>query len=171
MSLKSQDILVALKLALTGGWSGSFAALAGELGLSASEVHAAMRRLEEARLLEPAGKRIRRTALREFLVHGLPYVFAARTKEMTRGVPTAWAAPALAGAVVSSDPLPPVWPDPAGSVQGLAVKPLYASGPQAAANDEKLYALLAAVDALRLGRARERAAAEKKLDELLPDHG
>ena len=80
--LKAQDILVALKLALMDGWKGSYAALAGELGLSASEVHAAMRRLEEARLLESEEKRIRRSALRSFLVHGLPYALAARTKEV-----------------------------------------------------------------------------------------
>jgi len=52
-------------------------------------VHAAVRRLEEARLMEPAEKRIRRTALRSLLVHGVPYVFAARAGEMTRGTPTA----------------------------------------------------------------------------------
>lgn len=171
MSLKAQDILVALKLALRGGWSGSYAALAAELGLSASEVHAAVRRLEEARLMEPAEKRIRRTALRSLLVHGVPYVFAARAGEMTRGTPTAWAAPTFVGEGVSTDPLPPVWPDPQGRTQGVAVEPIYASSPLAAAKDATLYAVLAAVDALRLGRARERAAAVAKLEELLPSHG
>jgi len=67
--------------------------------------------------------------------------------------------------------LPPVWPDPQGRTQGVAVEPIYASGPLAAAKDAALYAVLAAVDALRLGRARERAAAVAKLEELLPSHG
>jgi hypothetical protein len=61
-----------------------------------------------------------------------------------------------------------VWPDPEGEIQGLAVKPLYSSAPRAAKKNEKLYALLAAVDALRIGRAREREAAEKKIAEFIP---
>lgn len=64
-----------------------------------------------------------------------------------------------------------MWPDPQGRVRGLAVAPLYASSPEAAQKDDKLYALLAAVDALRLGRARERAAALRKIDGLLSAHG
>lgn len=49
---KAQDILVALKLTVRGGLAGSYAAFADELGMSASEVHAAVRRLDDARLLE-----------------------------------------------------------------------------------------------------------------------
>jgi hypothetical protein len=167
--LKPQDILVALRLALADGFLGSYAALAEELGISASEAHAAMRRLEEARLLDPAEKRIHRSLLRNFLIHGVPHAFAVRAEGMTRGTPTAWAAPVFAGEFVSGDQPPPVWPDPEGQMQGLAVKPLYSSAPHAAKKNEQLYALLAAVDALRSGRARERAAAEKKIAESIPD--
>jgi DNA-binding Lrp family transcriptional regulator len=167
MPLKAQDVLVALKLSLLDGWPSSYAALAEELGLSASEAHAAVRRLEEARLVEPTEKRVRRAILRNFLLHGVPYAFAARSGGMTRGIPTAWAAPAFVNEFVSGNQLPPVWPDSESNIQGLAVKPLYPSAPHAAKKDEKLYALLAAVDALRIGRARERAAAEKKIDEML----
>lgn len=163
--------MVALKLASEGGWDRPYAALAEELGLSASEVHAAVRRLGEARLLEPEGKKVRLAALRNFLVHGVPYSFPARSKEVTRGLPTGWAAPVMSGKVLSGDQLPPVWPDPEGEVQGVAVRPLYASVPKAARRDPKLYALLALVDALRLGRARERAIAERQLGELLLSHG
>lgn len=169
MPLKAQDVLVALRLALTEGFSNSYAALAEELGMSASEAHAAMRRLEDARLLDPAERHIRRSVLRNFLIHGVPYAFAVRVEGMTRGIPTAWAAPVFAGEFVSGDQLPPVWPDPEGQVQGLAVKPLYPSAPHAAKKNDKLYSLLAAVDALRIGRARERAAAERKIAEFIPD--
>jgi DNA-binding Lrp family transcriptional regulator len=171
MDLRPQDVLVALKLASNNGWSGSYAALAEELGLSASEVHSATRRLAEARLLDVEGKKVRLVALRNFLVHGVPYVFPARSREVTRGLPTAWAAPVMAGKLVAGDQLPPVWPDPEGQVQGVSVRPLYASAAKAARRDSKLYALLAIVDALRLGRARERAMAESQLGELLPSHG
>lgn len=169
MPLKGQDILVALKLVVRGGLAGPYAALAQELEMSASEVHSAVRRLEDARLLDPENKQVRGLLLRNLLVHGVPFVFPARAREVTRGTPTAWAAPAFVGTVVAGDQLPPVWPDSESNVQGLAVEPLYPSAPHAAKKDEKLYALLAAVDALRIGRARERAAAEKKINDLIPD--
>jgi DNA-binding Lrp family transcriptional regulator len=160
---------VALKLALDAS-DLSYAELGKSLGMSASEVHAAVRRLIEARLLDPETKRVRVEALRNFLVHGVPYVFPASLKALTRGMPTAWAAPVMADKINSSDQLPPVWPDPDGRVQGAAVKPLYASVPGTAQRDPELYHLLALVDALRIGRARERALAEKELGERLNRH-
>lgn len=166
MVTKPQDIVVALKLAMRGVEL-SYADLAKELGLSASEVHAAVRRLKDARLLDPETKRVRLDAFRNFLVHGVPYAFPVGPKQLTRGMPTAWAAPALADKINSTDQMPPVWPDPDGPVQGSAIKPLYASVPDAARRDPELYALLALVDALRIGRARERSLAEKEIGERL----
>ena len=55
-------------------------------------------------------------------------------------------------------------------MQGVAVEPLYSSVPGAAQRDPELYYLLALVDALRMGRARERAFAEKELAERLNPH-
>jgi len=169
MITKPQDVVVALKLAL-GRDDMSYAALGRDLGLSASEVHAAVRRLAEARLLDPETKRVRLEAFRNFLVHGVPYAFPASPKAVTRGIPTAWAAPVLSGQISAADQLPPVWPDPEGKVQGAAVQPLYASVPGAARRDPALYDLLALVDALRIGRARERALAEKEIGERLNHH-
>ena len=85
-------------------------------------------------------------------------------------MPTAWAAPAMSGRFSTSDQLPPVWPDPNGKVQGAAVQPLYPSVPGAAGRDPALYDLLALVDALRIGRARERGIAEKEITESLSAH-
>lgn len=169
MFIKSQDIVVALKLTL-GGDLLSYAELGHELGMSASEAHAAVRRLNEARLVEPESKIVRREALMKFLVHGVPYAFPARTKEVTRGMPTAWAVPALANKFQDSGQLPPVWPAPDGIVQGVAVKPLYPSVPDAAQRDPALYEMLSLVDAIRIGRARERQLAEKELSNHLKSH-
>jgi DNA-binding Lrp family transcriptional regulator len=168
MVTKPQDIVVALKLSLGSNLS-SYAELGQSLGMSASEVHAAVRRLVEARLVDPETRQVRREALRNFLVHGVPYAFPASPKGISRGMPTAWAAPAMSGQI-QSDQLPPVWPDPEGRVQGVAVQPLYASVPGAAHRDPELYHLLALVDALRIGRARERALAEKEIDQHLNSH-
>lgn len=169
MFTKPQDIVVALKLAL-GDSPLKYAELGQALGISASEVHAAVRRLLQARLLDPETKRVRREALLDFLVHGVPYSFPASPKELTRGMPTAWAAPVMAQKFNSSDQIQPVWPDPKGSVQGASVEPLYPSVPGAARRDPELYGLLALVDALRIGRARERAVAEKEISVRLIPH-
>ena len=138
--------------------------------MSASEVHAAIRRLGDAKLLDPESKEIRRDALRNILVHGVPYAFPASPKEVTRGMPTAWAAPVFSDKITASEQIPPVWPDPEGKVQGAAVEPLYGSVPSAARRDPALYDLLALVDALRFGRARERSLAEKEITHRLNAH-
>lgn len=169
MFTRPQDVVVALKLCL-GAEPQSYADLGRSLGMSASEVHAAVRRLAEARLIDPETKEVRREALINFLVHGVPYAFPANPKELTRGMPTAWAAPAMFGKFSASEQIPPVWPDPDGRVQGSAVQPLYVSVPGAARRDPALYDLLALVDAMRIGRARERSLAEKEIAQRLNVH-
>ncbi len=171
MLTKPQDVVVALKLALRAtDVSYAYAKLGKDLGMSASEVHAAVRRLVEARLLDPETKRVRVEAFRNFLVHGVPYAFPAHPKAVTYGMPTAWAAPVMSDKIKSSDQMPPVWPAADGRVQGVAVQPLYWSVPGAARRDPALYDLLALVDALRIGRARERSLAEREIAQRLNIH-
>jgi DNA-binding Lrp family transcriptional regulator len=165
MELKPQDIVVALKLCVHENQD-TYASLGKSLGISASEAHAAVRRLAEAGLADPETRVIHRTKLRNFLVYGVPYAFPVKTKEITRGMPTAWAAPVMEGRVAHFDEVP-VWPDPAGKVKGVSVDPLYTSVVKAASNDAALYDLLALLDVLRLGRARERNIAEVLLEEKL----
>lgn len=160
--LKPQDVLVLLKLSVTDGES-SYSAMASTLGMSASEVHGALRRASEAGLLNLATKRPNRPALLEFLVHGLRYVFPAKRGGITRGLPTAHAALPLKDRIVGDSELVPVWPDPEGDVRGEELRPLYRSVPEAARKDPALYELLALVDAIRSGRARERALAVDEL--------
>lgn len=166
--MKPQDIVVALKLCVLGDF-GSYASLGKSLGMSASEVHAAVRRLGEAGLVDPESRLIHRNELRNFLVHGAPYAFPAKAKEVTRGMPTAWAAPVMEGKVVNADQIP-VWPDPEGKTKGVSVDPLYRSVVKAASADAALYELLALLDVLRLGRARVRNIAEALLEEKLTKH-
>ena len=52
-------------------------------------------------------------------------------------------------------------------MRGLAFAPLYPSVPAAALQDSRLYELLALVDAIRDGRARERKFAAKELESRL----
>jgi hypothetical protein len=48
------------------------------------------------------------SALEEFLVHGLKYAFPAEHGEVTRGIPTSYAAEPLESEVSMSNDLPPV---------------------------------------------------------------
>lgn len=111
-----------------------------------------------------------RPALQEFILHGLKYVFFPERGELTRGMPTAHAAPPLDAHFPDSGDPPPVWPDPEGSVRGMASAPLYKLAPGAARADPALYELLVLVDAIRGGRARERATAGEELKLRLSDH-
>ncbi len=170
MSLKPQDVLVLLKLLLWDErtpWS--FAKLALEVGMSTSEVHAAIKRAEKCRLYDPLTRRPKRNSLKEFLFYGLPYVFPSSPDpaKRGRGIPTAHSAQPLKEQIVSSPDDQLVWPSRAGKVEGVELAPLYRSAPKAAAKDPRLHELLALVDALRAGRARERSLAREHLEKKL----
>jgi hypothetical protein len=151
VSLKPQDILVLLKIVALQRAPWSYGQLAYELAMSASEVHAAVKRALEASLmkLDDGWGYPDADALGEFLVHGLKYVFTPARGGMTLGMPTAEAAPPLNRILARPEEPPAVWPDPDGEVRGLEFSPLYKSVPRAARRDPKLYELLALVDAIR----------------------
>jgi hypothetical protein len=167
MMLKPQDVVVAVKLVAPVGKNHRppFAQIAAELKMAASEVHAAVKRCQTARILCPSqlGDRPNIPALEEFLLHGVKYAFPAERGEPTRGVLTGYAAPPLASLIMSGDELPPVWPYPEGTSKGVAFEPLYKTVPFAALRDEFLYECLALIDALRDGRVREKKIAEREL--------
>lgn len=136
------------------------------LGLSASEVHSAVKRTALCGLVDGETRTVRKEAFLEFLVHGLRYVFPAEWRGVTRGLPTSFAAPPLAAEFAAGD-LPPVWPHPEGTARGEGLAPLYKSAPNAALRDPQLYEWLALVDALRGGRARERRLAVNRIEKKL----
>lgn len=172
--LKGQDILLLLKLiALGEDEKYTQAELAVSLCMSASEVNAGLQRLKGSRLiyLEPKMNRLTPNikACEEFLIHGLPYVFPGFLGEVVRGIPTSYAAPILNHELVFDESTIPVWPYYEGQAKGYLLKPLYSSIPKSFIKypDKKLYDLLALVDAIRSGRAREREIAKKRLVSLL----
>lgn len=169
MILKPQDVVILLKLIAIGKAPWSYGSLAVSLWMSPSEVHAGVKRTIAARLASMRKDHAIPNArnLEEFLVHGLPYVFVPELGEVTRGMPTSYAGPALSSLFEVSDDLVPVWPDPNGEVRGQAFSPLYKSVPQAAREDDHLYVLLSLVDAIRGGRAREKSMAIEKIREKL----
>lgn len=150
--LKPQDIVLALKLVCKEGLEWSQASLAGELVMSASEVNAGLKRLATATLIElhEDGRRwqVVKPALKEFLIHGVKYVFPAEKGAPCIGLPTSNASYPL-NEHVSDELGVPVWPMKGGKVKGFCFSPLYPTVAKAAQNDPELYAFLSLVDALR----------------------
>lgn len=167
--LKAQDLYLLLALAAARGESQSYPGLAALTGLSMSEVHAALKRAEQARLLAFVDRqpRIVTPSFKEFLLQGARYAFPAARGAMVGGVPTSYAAAPLNSLISPSADPPPVWPSPEGSVRGIALIPLYPSVPAAALRNPALYENLALFDALRMGNARERNLAAELFEERL----
>jgi hypothetical protein len=136
-----------------------------QIGLSASETHAAFRRARQSGLIHPEQPSPVKSALAEFLLHGLKYIYPVKPGHRTRGTPTSFAASPLAAEFASSSSSEnvPVWPDPEGTQSGYEFKPLYQSVPLAAKRDARLYEWLVLVDAIRGGRARERELAARMI--------
>lgn len=164
--IKGQDILVLLKLCNEPGeWT--VRALGDAVGLDPASAHRALARLEEARLIDATRRRVNRSNTREFLLHGAKYAFPPRQGGMSRGVPTAWAAPPLSELLAGVDEPPPVWPDPKGKVRGIAVEPIHENAPAVVGRDRLAAEQLALLDAIRLGDGRIRSLAAEELGKRL----
>jgi hypothetical protein len=180
MPLHPQDVVVILKLVANRDASRrwTYAELGKDLYMSASQVFRSIDRAEAAHLLNAptvppppglgdelprVGRWPNNTNLKEFLVHGVKYSFPVERGGPTRGIPTAEGTQPLDRHFRQDFQLPPVWPYPEGPLRGIAFSPLSKNVPQAALRDPKLYELLALVDAIREGRAREREIAIREL--------
>ena len=174
--MKSQDILLLLKLLsmeksestnLESDYS--IRRLESLIGISKSELSAALNRCIRVGLATRDRKsnipKVNREALLGFLLNGIKYVFPVRPAELVRGIPTAFAAPVMEGKMMSAGDAINVWPDATGNSKGQVIAPLFKSVPAAAKADSKLYELLALVDAIRIGNARETELAAKLLEQ------
>jgi len=166
MEVRPQDIVVLLKLLVVPDQQAStYARLGEDLFMSPSQVFRSVNRASAARLLQhPAlSAKLNRENLKEFLIHGVKYAFPIERGVMTRGIPTAYAAPPLKHAIAGDLEPPPVWPYAQGTLRGLEFSPLYENVPKASLRDPKLYELLTLLDAIRDGRVRERELAIREL--------
>ncbi len=158
--LKPQDLLVALALVVEGPVH--FERLAEITGLALSQAHQSVQRLKAARLVN-VERKVNRANLEELLLHGVAYVWPPELSGPVNGMPTAGAAPALVDRFPMSDGGPRVWPSRSGTTRGVGLQPLYKTAPDAAERNPRLYTLLALVDAIRCGAAREKAQAGAEL--------
>jgi DNA-binding Lrp family transcriptional regulator len=158
------DLVVALALALADA-SETYQELAKELGISPSTAFDAVQSLQRTGMLRAGSRQPNNTELRNFLVHGAKHAFPALLGREARGVPTAHSGPVLKDLFDSSKPI--VWPSPKGTVRGTSLTPLYPKAVELPKRSPRLYQVLALIDALRVGQARERNAARNAIDELL----
>lgn len=176
MDLKPLDILVLLKLSVWDkpGWRQED--LAMELGMVQSMVHSSLKRAEKCGLYNKEKKSVNKSALLEILVHGIRFLIPAELGRKSVGMPTAWGHREAFKSLVYGLVEPPIWSAPKGrrslvegeyNVEGIEVQPIHERAPEAASRDPRLYEVLAAVDALRVGRARDMEVAREILRDRL----
>jgi hypothetical protein len=161
-TMKPQDVVILLKIIAIHDDNWQQLPLAHSLKMSQSEVSQSVARSKYAGLLDFSGKRVMRQALIDFLQYGIAVVFPAKPGAVVRGMPTAHSTAPLNLEISSSETF--VWPFASGDARGHGIIPLYSSVPQAAMEDERLYELLSLVDALRVGKAREKNLAIQELN-------
>jgi len=154
VTMSPQDIVVLLKIITYGDQQWFQKPMAESLCIIQSEVSKSLARSKYAGLLDSKGKKVFRAALFDFLQHGIRYTFPQHPGAVVRGIPTSHSASPLNKKIQSTEQY--VWPSGKGLVKGQSIIPLFPSVAEAVQNDVLLYELLALVDALRVGRARER---------------
>jgi hypothetical protein len=159
--MRPQDVVILLKIVLLGDKPWRYSDISASLVISQSEVAEALNRSKQARLIDASKKKVFRASFMEFLTYGLKYVFPAQPGAVVRGVPTAHSAKPLSELILSEEMY--VWPSPMGNIRGQSVVPLYANAIQAIRQDPQLYEMLALLDAIRVGRAREQKIAVEEL--------
>ena len=152
--MRPQDIVVLLKIIATNSNQWRNLDIANALRISPSEVSEVLNRCKIAKLINKEKREVHLNALTEFLIYGLKYVFPAQPGAITKGIPTAHSAPPI-NEKIKSGSESYVWPDPSGNSRGQTIAPLYKTVPEAAVDDQVFYELIALVDTIRIGKARE----------------
>lgn len=155
--IRAADIVVLLGLLWQRDRKWTIRSLADHLHMPPAAVQRSLARLGRTPAYDAATRRVSASASNELLTHALAFVAPAAVGAPVRGTLTAWGAPPLADEVSGDEA--PVWPDRRGTARGPSLEPLHACVPELARADPEMYELLALVDAVRVGRTRERQAA------------
>jgi len=147
-----------------------YRSLAGRLRIPHPVVQRGLERAKGADLCSVDRREVHLPHFEEFALHALRFVVPSGLGPLTAGVPAAWAAEPMAGAIRSSgDEPPPVWPYAHGRVRGQAIEPLHPAAPEAVEDWPELGEVLALLDSLRAGDARVRRVAGDLLSKMLRD--
>lgn len=164
-SLRPFDIAVALRLVLVP--EDRYEPLSVALATSTSAVHRSVARLQHAGICGVGSRTVLETPLHEFLVYGARYAFPAVHGPERSGLPTAGAHPELVAAFGDEPVRALVWPMEGGAVRGEALVPLFNGLTKVASRDARLHKMLACVDAVRVGNARQRNVAGELLQQMI----
>lgn len=159
--IRPHDIVILLKINAKQKEKWFAKDLATELYISQSEVSESLQRSSISGLLSQDKKRVMKSRFLEFLEFGLPVVFPQVPGAIVRGMPTAHSGPTLRKEFMADEIY--VWPDSEGKVRGQTIEPLHPGVVKACMKDQKLYELLSLVDALRVGKVREKTKAVEEL--------
>ena len=167
--IKGQDIAILIKLLLKQKTKEKieFKNIAYELYISQSEVTKSIKRLEKSKLLtrySDDSVQLHKHELMELFVYGVKYLFPAEVNIATRGMPAAHSSPSLNKIILSEEAY--VWPYINGNLKGLALTPIYRTLANALDRtpDEAFYAIISALDLIRLGGKRENKIAKEILE-------
>ena len=152
--MRPQDVVVLIKVLLEEDVNWTQVSLARSLFMSQSEISESLSRSRYARLLHDKGRKVAKQPFMDLLEYGIPFIFPQQPGNVVRGIPTGHSAPPLNKEIISKQDY--VWPYAKGHARGQSVLPLYYTVPQAIDLDKQLYEMLALIDALRVGRVREK---------------
>jgi len=172
--MKSISVYVFASLIVKKERSMSYENWGKEISLPATSLFRSVKDLRKAKLATETvdGDVPNYQNAEKFLLYGFPFCFSAEKGKLVRGFKTGIDATSLQSEFADGD-YPAVWAHHEGDVKGFEVKPLHSCIPDQIANDRMdkvLYELLALLDVLRIGQAREVKAAQKKIKEILNDH-
>lgn len=159
--MRPHDVVILLKIIAIDNENWMMKDIANKLYISSSEVSESLNRSVWAGLMTNDKRRIFKSALLDFITHGLKYVYPQKPGAMVRGIKTAHSAPPLSFEINSEQNY--VWPYAEGDSRGFAIEPLHPNVPRACLEDHKLYELLALLDAIRIGNTREQNMAINEL--------
>lgn len=168
--LKPHDIIVLLKVLLKGESGWKYEQLEEELGLSKSVIFRSLSRCAQAKFISSSPFDYLFTSnLLEFLQHGIQYAFAVEPGKISKGIPTAHSAPVLSKQIIAEKDQY-IWEDPHGKVRGQVIEPLDKRVADIIKKDPELYDILALIDAIRVGKNREKEIAGRLLKEKIQAH-
>lgn len=160
--MKPQDLVVLAKLIIIGDVGFTQLSLAQTLSISQSEISNSLSRSAYCGLLINHEKEVNRKLFFDFIKYGLSVVYPQHPGNVVRGTLTAHSAPPLSSDILSEQNY--VWPYAKGLARGQSIIPLYPTVPQAVLLDDQLHEMLALLDAVRVGRIREKNLALEYLE-------
>lgn len=160
--LKSEDVLVLLKLLAIEPYPRDLMYLSQELGHDPSDIINSLGRLRSSNLIEDKTHKVSLENCKVFLLHKLHQQFPASPGKLCQGMLTG-AKPDFYFAVGLSYTSIWVWPHPDYPHKGYEIVPLSQQCCFAAANDPRLRKLLAVTETLRVSGVKAKAWAEIEL--------